>query len=109
MAELFLSPLARADMREISDYIRRELRNPDTALRTIRRFREAMLPLREFPHMGSPLLAAGKQGAPYRYLVCGSYLIFYHTDSSAVYVDRVIYGRRDYMALLFGDQLTENE
>ena len=107
MAELVVSSLARADMREIGDYISRELRNPDAALRMIRRFQKAMLPLREFPVMGSPLLADGKQGAPYRYLVCGSYLIFYHASAEAVHIDRVLYGRRDYMALLFGDKLEE--
>ena len=107
MAKLIVSPLARADMREIGDYISRELRNPGTALRMIRRFREVMSPLREFPESGAPLLAAGKQGAPYRYLVCGSYLIFYHTAGDAVHIDRVLYGRRDYMAILFNDQLEE--
>ena len=109
MVKLYLSPLARADMREIGDYIRRELRSPEAALRTVRRFREAMQPLREFPNMGSPLLAAGKQSAPYRCLVCSSYLIFYHADSTAVYIDRVIYGRRDYLALLFSDRITDDE
>ena len=109
MAKLIVSPLARADMREIGDYISRDLRNPDAALRMIRRFREAMSPLRQFPEMGSPLLAAGKQSVAYRYLVCGSYLIFYHIGGEAVYIDRVLYGRRDYLALLFGDQITEEE
>ena len=109
MAKLIVSPLARADMREIGDYISRELRNPDAALRMIRRFQKAMLPLRDFPEMGSPLLTAGKQGAPYRYLVCGSYLIFYHIGAEAVHIDRVLYGRRDYMALLFGDKLDDDE
>ena len=126
MPELVVSSLARADMREIGDYISRELRSPDAALRMIRRFQKAMLPLRDFPEMGSPLLTAGKQGAPYRfpemgsplltagkqgapyrYLVCGSYLIFYHIGPEAVHIDRVLYGRRDYMALLFGDKLEE--
>ena len=107
MAELIVSPLARADMREIGDYISRELRNPSAALRQIRRFRESMSPLTEYPEMGSPLLAAVKQSMPYRYLVCGSYLIFYHVGSDSVYIDRVLYGRRDYMALLFGDKLEE--
>ena len=65
--------------------------------------------LREFPEMGAPLLAAPKQSVPYRTLVCGSYLIFFHVGGEAVYVDRVLYGRRDYMALLFGDQLEEDE
>ena len=109
MDNLVISPLARADMREIGDYISRELRNPDAALRMMRRFKEAMQPLRSFPEMGSPLLAAGKQSIPYRYFVCGSYLIFYHVAAEAVHVDRVLYGRRDYMPLLFGDKLEEDE
>ena len=107
MAKLIVSPMARADMREIGDYISQKLRNPGAALRMIRRFREAMSPLREFPESGAPLLAAGKQSAPYRYLVCGSYLIFYHIADDTVHIDRVLYGRRDYMAILFSDQLEE--
>ena len=107
MAKLIVSPLARADMREIGDYISRDLRNPDAALRMIRRFQDAMTPLREFPEMGSPLLIAGKQSAPYRFLVCGSYLIFYHVAADAVHIDRVLYGRRDTMAILFIDRLEE--
>ena len=107
MAKLIVSPMARADMREIGDYISQKLCNPDAALRMIRRFREAMSPLREFPESGAPLLAAGKQSAPYRYLVCGSYLIFYPVADDAVYIDRVLYGRRDYMAILFSDQIEE--
>ncbi len=63
--------------------------------------------LREFPESGAPLLAAGKQGAPYRYLVCGRYLTFYHTAGDAVHIDRVLYGRRDYMAILFSDHIEE--
>ena len=107
MAKLIVSPMARADMREIGDYISQKLRNPGAALRMIQRFQEAMSPLREFPESGAPLLAAGKQSAPYRYLVCGSYLIFYHIADDTVYIDRVLYGRRDYMAILFSDQLEE--
>lgn len=107
MAKLIVSPMARADMREIGDYISQKLRNPVAALRMIRRFREAMSPLREFPESGAPLLAAGEQSALYRYLVCGSYLIFYHVADDTVYIDRVLYGRRDYMAILFSDQLEE--
>ena len=107
MAELFVSPQARADMEEISDYISRELCNPEAALNMIRRFRAAISPLRDLPEMGAPLLSAGKQRTLYRYLVCGSYLIFYHTDESFVHIDRVLYGRRDYLSLLFADELTE--
>lgn len=107
MVKLIVSPLARADMREIGDYVSRELHSPDAALRQIRRFKESMLPLREFPEMGSPLLAAGKQRVQYRYLVCGNYLIFYYVGDEAVHIARVLYGRRDYTALLFGDQIAD--
>ena len=108
MAELIVSPLARADMREIGDYISRELRNPDAAFQMIGRFKKTMLSLRDFPEMGAPLLVSGKQSVPYRYLVCGHYLIFYHFEAERVLIDRVMYGRRNYMALLFRDQF-ENE
>ena len=43
-----------------------------------------MLPLKEFPETGAPLLIAGKQRTPYRYLVCGSYMIFYHVSAGRV-------------------------
>ena len=109
MADLIVSPLAKADMREIGDYISRELRNPGAALRMLRRFKKAMLPLRDFPEMGTPLLVSGKQNVPYRYLICGHYLIFYHLEAERVLVDRVLYGRRSYTALLFGDQLEDEE
>ena len=107
MHDLVISSLAKADMREIGDYIADELKNPIAAERTIQRFRDAVLPLRKYPEMGSTLLAARSQDIFYRYLVCGSYLVFYHLDSELVHIDRVLYGRRDYLALLFGDQLTE--
>ena len=107
MAKVVISPLARADMQEITGYIRDELRNPEAALRLTGRLKKTILSLGEFPYMGSPLLAAGKQSAPYRYLVCGSYMVFYHVSAEEVLIDRVLYGRRNYLALLFGDQLEE--
>ena len=110
MARAVISGLAKTDMREIADYISREKHNPGAAVNLIRRFREAINGLRDFPESGSLLFPPGKERSQYRFLVCGSYLIFYHTDRVTVMVDRVLYGRRDYLALLFGDKLTdENE
>lgn len=107
MAELKVSPLAAADMQEIGDYISRELRNPEAAFSLMQRMHAAMSSLQEYPQMGAPLLAEEEQSAVYRYLVCGSYLIFYHGNEDTVYVDRVLYGRRNYMALLFGNEWKE--
>lgn len=108
MHNLVISPLAKADMREIGDYISNELRNPIAAKQTIQRFQKAILPLQKYPEMGAPLLAAGTQDISYRFLVCGSYLIFYHLGSDIVLIDRVLYGRRDYLSLLFDNQLSED-
>ncbi len=107
MAKIVISPLARADMREIGDYISQELHNPAAALRLIHRFQETIAPLRNYPQMGSPVLVAEKEHHAYRYLICGNNLLFYHVAEDVVYVDRVLYGRRDYMALLFADRLEE--
>jgi len=44
----------------------------------------------------------------YRFLVTGSYLTFYRVYGSDIYVDRVLYGRRDYLRVLF-DKLQDDE
>ena len=104
MTDVILSPLAKADMMEIGDYISRQLQNPGAAKRQIQRFRETILPVGDFPEMGTPLPAPGRQSPTYRYLVCGSYMIFYHLSDASVLIDRILYGRRDYLMLLFGEQ-----
>ena len=46
-------------------------------------------------------------GAEYRMLVCGKYLAFYRIGGDVVYVDRIQYGRRDYLTILFQEQQDE--
>ena len=36
-------------------------------------------------------------------------MTFYRVCGSDVYVDRVLYGRRDYLRLLFGETAPDNE
>jgi toxin ParE1/3/4 len=45
----------------------------------------------------------------YRFLVCASYLIFYRCEDEIIFVLRILYGRRDYTRILFGDLLKEEE
>ena len=58
------------------------------------------------PH-GLPLSAVAVENGDYRFLVSGNYMIFYRPHGSDVYVDRVLYGRRDYLRILFGDISSE--
>jgi plasmid stabilization system protein ParE len=39
----------------------------------------------------------------YRYLVSGNYLIFYKIEDEYISVNRILYGRRDYLRILFGE------
>lgn len=36
-------------------------------------------------------------------------MIFYHISMEAVHIDRILYGRRDYLSILFGEQLCDDE
>ena len=39
----------------------------------------------------------------FRFLVTGSYLTFYQIENGGIYIDRILYGRRDYLRILFGN------
>ena len=106
-AKPLFSPEARSDVFDIQNYISFRLSNPPAARRTIKRIREFAAQLRDFPEMGTPLLHGDP--TPYRYLLCGSYMRFYRYGRPCVYVDRIRYGRRDYMTLLFGCDLGAEE
>ena len=43
----------------------------------------------------------------YRFIVSGNYISFYRAYDSEVFIDRILYARRDYMRILFGDSTTK--
>jgi len=45
----------------------------------------------------------------YRFLVCGNYLAFYRYKDATVYVDRILYGRRDYLKILFPEFVNHDD
>lgn len=53
--------------------------------------------------MGAPLSAIVDFETDYRFLVCGNYTAFYRFENRTVYIVRVLYGRRDFMRILFGE------
>ena len=104
MAKIVISPLAKQDLLEIGDYIAFRLHNKSAARNTIARIHQTILRLEVFPECGTPL-RQHTLGVAYRYLVCGSYIVFYHLEKHNVWIDRILYGRRDYLSLLFGEEL----
>ena len=94
---------ALRDLDEIWAYIVSDLSNPTSAERTVNRIMGAIDQLADFAEMGAPLQSVADVESDYRFLVCGNYLAFYRVDENAVYIDRILYGRRDYLRILFGD------
>ena len=93
---------ARRDTDEIWDYIARELQNRPAADRVIDAILSEAERLMTFPELGTPLSAVTelRDCADYRYLTSGSYMIFYRAVGTDVYIDRVLYGGRDYLRVL---------
>ena len=102
MNKLNISPEASNDLKEIKQYISEELENETAADNTVRKIIERIRQLEEHALIGAPLDSVVDVKSDYRYLVCGSYLVFYRAYKTDVYIDRVLYGRRDYMPVLFG-------
>ncbi len=90
-------------MDEIWDYIALELQNYPAAERVIDDILDAVDQLEDFAELGAPLASISNSGTEHRFLVSGHYLILYRTVGNDVFVDRVLYGRRDYLRILFGD------
>ena len=106
MTKVKLSAAAKADLQEIRRYISLVLSNPGASKQTMKRITSHLHTLEQFPEAGTPILIPGSPVA-YRYLVCGSYMAFYHVHNEEVIVDRILYGRRDYLSILFGEKLAE--
>ena len=105
--KIHYSPESRRDLDDIWDYIVLELQNRSAAERVINRIIDAVDPLKNFAEMGAPLSSIAEIGTDYRFLVSGNYMVFYRVQGSDVYIDRVLYGRSDYMSALFKDLLRE--
>jgi len=103
MASVKYSDAAIADLEQIGDYISDSLYNPQAALNTVRKIQNAIDMLENFPLIGAPLSSIADIDTDYRFLVSGNYLTFYRIEDEKVFIDRILYGKRDYMVLLFGD------
>lgn len=102
MAEILFAPKAIEDLREIKEYITEDLCNEAAALRVVKKITDHIRRLEDFPEIGTPLSTVMDVEAPYRFLVCGNYTAFYKAEENSVVIVRILYGRRNYMQVLFG-------
>ena len=103
MANIIYSEKALVDLKEIGDYIEKEFMSPKAALNTVTKIQDSIDNLSLFPLMGTSLSTKIDIETDYRFLVCGKYLAFYRVNDEIINIDRIIYSKRDYIRLLFGD------
>lgn len=101
MAEIRFSPDALEDLQAIKSYITDDLQNVTAAENTVKTIMDRIGQLIDFPDMGAPLSSVALTQSDYRYLICGSYTAFYRHEEDTVLIVRVLYGRRDYLKVLF--------
>ena len=92
------------DLRSIIDYISDKLQNRKAADDLLKRIFEDTSRLKENPCIGIPLssLFQTSNSWQYRRIVVGNYIVIYRFSSDVI-VERVFYGRRDYIKYLFSE------
>ena len=98
--ELHYSLKARRDLDEIWDFYLDEYQNVNAAARIVDEITADIDQLAAFPQLGPPLSSIADVDSSYRFLVTGDYLSFYRIDGTDVRIDRILYGRRDYLSVL---------
>lgn len=95
------SPESLDDLDEIWEYVSFELCNPQAAENTVNKIMDTVDELESFPEIGVPLSSVTGMESDYRFLTSGNYMVFYRVNGREIYIDRVLYGRRDYLRILF--------
>jgi len=105
VAEVKYSAASISDLEQIGDYIAETLKNPVAALNTVNKICETIDTLNLFPLIGAELSSITEIDTDYRFLISGNYIVFYRIQTDCVNIDRVLYGKRDYISILFGSLL----
>lgn len=103
MYKVELSPQAVEDLKEIKSYIENELQNPIAAKSTLLKIVETYESLSTFPNLGIPIQKYVSFSTDYRFILANNYSIFYRVEDKTIKVVRILYSRRDFVNILFGE------
>ncbi len=103
MYNIVFSPEAIKDLEETKAYITEELCNEKSAIKTVSKILKDICMLSTFPESGPSLSSIVDFDTNYRYLVCGNYVAFYRFEENEIKIVRILYGRRNFMQILFGE------
>ena len=96
-----LSAEARRDLKGIQNYIVNEHESPQAVFKVTETILERIEDLIGFPDTGTLLSPKVNFPTNYRYARAAGYLIFHRHESDVIFIDRIIYGKRDYLSILF--------
>ena len=94
------SPLSVKDLDGIFDYISQTLCNPQSARKIVSDILDRMENLEALPFIGSIVCGLPNNADEYRVIGVHNYLVFYRITDSGIFIDRILYKRRDYLPLL---------
>lgn len=97
---LFYSPQAQLDLDEIYAYFANELNDPGKGHAIVDDILSVTEQIPGHPLRYPPVGSLPFSREPYRFATIGNYLAFFRVVDDAVYVDRILYKRRDFTALL---------
>jgi len=94
------SPLAVRDLDGIFNYISQTLRNLQSARKIVSDILDRAEDLEALPYIGSLVDGLPSDSGEYRVIGVHNYLVFYRVTDTGVFIDRILYKRRDYLPLL---------
>lgn len=98
--QLKIFPMAQLDMEQIFDYIAVELCNPTADIGQINDFEKAFDNVCTFPETCPYINNEYVKEKSLRKLIVNNYIAFYRVRDNEIQVVRVLYGMRNYEALL---------
>ena len=94
------SPIAIRDLDRVWSEVCEASKEPESATRYVDDLMDRISEKKEFPKSGSPLYYEGGFTG-YYFIVFKAYMAFYRVQDDRILVDRVVYGKSDYIRILF--------
>ena len=94
------SPIAIRDLDRIYAEVYEASQEKETAIQYTIGIMDQISEKRAFPKSGSPLYYEGSFTG-YYFVVFKAYMAFYRVGEDRIFVDRIVYGKSDYMRTLF--------
>ena len=103
MFEVKIAPQAAADLLEIKNYIENQLQNSIAAHNTISKIIETYENLTACPNVGIPVDKYVSFPTDYKFVLANNYSIFYRIEDEVIKIIRILYSKRDFVRVLFGE------